>query len=635
MSEVLEISYGVLDNPITEKNSGAFINGICYVNTPTKVYRVDVVNNTSEVVTNKTDTTEYICTTYGTALSTFEKLSNGNYAENTFSVGTGGQRQGNTIYNAPNMELIGIATTKSPAAVEDYLYAFFIDKSTNKLRVFRREQDSSYYSFNEVSLSNIPNMYNDYLDRFVQFTQIGTAFLDFSSEYSVLTTYDGNTVEFVKQNYPEKILTNNGQYATILRNANTTESIQYIIGYDLDNGKSYIKAYKRRPNTLETTPYYINKKIDGRYAIQNGDDYYIFIDEGYIKFSFVEYNLKYTIKSNDGLTTLSTISNATPIQKLRFGYDGTQVSYIYYSYGDTYSQVYTPTIPEGYTLVGYSVSPNSKTVDFPLNTTIENYINTDITFYEVYDIYRPPKTTLGINLYKNSAEPNRVDKTNYLEQIGTLYGAFRDETSITNPIITIQQTEAPQFNYVYIPIFNRYYYVTDITSIRYGLWEISLSVDVLMTYKDAIKSCYAFVDRNEFTYNDILTDKKRVIEQGYDIETITIRNDLFDPNSNGDFVLEGLGFGSLVGDLYSITTDLTNVTADENNPTNIGSSEQIALSFRLEEGYLFPSQNDTSNFSVTNATIVSWDNSIDGGLLIISNATGNVTITIKGVAING
>lgn len=123
-----------------------------------------------------------------------------------------------------------------------------------------------------------------------------------------------------------------------------------------------------------------------------------------------------------------------------------------------------------------------------------------------------------ITLYKNSAEENRINKTPYLEYIGVIQGALRDSTSITDMTITIQQTEFPTFNYVYIAEFNRYYYVVDVTSIRTSIWEITLSVDVLMSYKNAILNVEGFIDRNEFDSNPQLVDKRRVIEQGVDVE---------------------------------------------------------------------------------------------------------------------
>lgn len=145
-------------------------------------------------------------------------------------------------------------------------------------------------------------------------------------------------------------------------------------------------------------------------------------------------------------------------------------------------------------------------------------------------------------LYKNSAEMHRVDKSAYLELVGTISGVFRDETSITNMSITIEYDRVIDFNYVYIHSFNRYYYVTDVTLINYNLYEISLSVDVLMSYKDAIKNCKGFIDRNEFTFNPNIVDSKRVIEQGVDIEQAVLLNEVF--TNDTCYVLTGFAINS-------------------------------------------------------------------------------------------
>lgn len=262
--------------------------------------------------------------------------------------------------------------------------------------------------------------------------------------------------------------------------------------------------------------------------------------------SSVIYPYSYTVKSFTGDTVLASITDSPSMVQATLTVVGNQkILKLTGSNGDDYTLTWLSYTPEGKQLIGLSINAESNRVILPSNTSIEVSWEGDLVLYEAYGTYRPPDTTINIELYQNSSEPNRVDKTNYLEQIGTLLGAFRDETSITNMAITIQQTDFPQFNYVYIPIFGRYYYVTDITSFRENLWEISLSIDVLMTYKDAIKFCYAFVDRNEFEFSDNIIDNKRVIEQGYDVEQYTITNDLFDKSLQApSFVLNGFALKS-------------------------------------------------------------------------------------------
>lgn len=101
-----------------------------------------------------------------------------------------------------------------------------------------------------------------------------------------------------------------------------------------------------------------------------------------------------------------------------------------------------------------------------------------------------------ITLYKNNSERNCVTKT--LSNPRTLNGTLRQETSIKTPIITIAGDEnTPFFNYAYIEDFARYYFITDIKSIRNGVWEISFLCDVLMSFKNDILNAHAVIDQTQ------------------------------------------------------------------------------------------------------------------------------------------
>lgn len=154
------------------------------------------------------------------------------------------------------------------------------------------------------------------------------------------------------------------------------------------------------------------------------------------------------------------------------------------------------------------------------------------------------ESTFEIVTYRNIAEVNRVDKTNYLTEVFTYKGYFREEQNITSPIITIDVTgdnPVPEFNYAYIPLFNRYYFVTGYEVLRTNLWNVHLEVDVLMTYKTGIKSLRAMVDRNENTYDETIPDKNRTFKNGYDVVVENVSNNLFD--TNGTFILQGTFLG--------------------------------------------------------------------------------------------
>lgn len=135
---------------------------------------------------------------------------------------------------------------------------------------------------------------------------------------------------------------------------------------------------------------------------------------------------------------------------------------------------------------------------------------------------------MTINFYKNSAENNRLDKTEYLEFVTSMAGYLRENTSIINPVIVVQTTGLLSFNYAYIPEFNRYYFVNDIVAIQNALWEISFICDVLMTYKTELLSLDAIIARNENIYDLTIEDNRRKKRETLSISIIeTSTEDFF------------------------------------------------------------------------------------------------------------
>lgn len=111
-------------------------------------------------------------------------------------------------------------------------------------------------------------------------------------------------------------------------------------------------------------------------------------------------------------------------------------------------------------------------------------------------------------LQRNNSNPNVVSKS--ITDIALATGTLRDQTSIINPVIIIDSvlTESfvAQINYAYIEAFKRHYYVTDIRSIGYRLWEIDMHVDVLMTYGPQIRQQTGLVERQQYIWNVYLDD---------------------------------------------------------------------------------------------------------------------------------
>lgn len=97
-----------------------------------------------------------------------------------------------------------------------------------------------------------------------------------------------------------------------------------------------------------------------------------------------------------------------------------------------------------------------------------------------------------IYLYKNKSEKNKLNKS--LTNPVTLTGVLREETSIITPIITISANNPYNYNYAYIPVFGRYYFINDILSVNQGAWRLHMQVDPLMSFKAQILNSYVILD---------------------------------------------------------------------------------------------------------------------------------------------
>ena len=101
-----------------------------------------------------------------------------------------------------------------------------------------------------------------------------------------------------------------------------------------------------------------------------------------------------------------------------------------------------------------------------------------------------------LKLYKNRSEKNALNKSISNEM--SFDGTLREDTSIKAPVIKIAaNSEIVNYNYAYISAFSRYYFISDIKSIRNGLWELYLIVDVLMSFKTDILRCYGIIDHTQ------------------------------------------------------------------------------------------------------------------------------------------
>lgn len=139
---------------------------------------------------------------------------------------------------------------------------------------------------------------------------------------------------------------------------------------------------------------------------------------------------------------------------------------------------------------------------------------------------------MEIILYNNTSEKNKIGKN--ITIVATLTGSIKGESSIIRPIILIEYSDPVAFNYAYIAAFNRYYYVNDVTIVRTGLLRLSLSVDVLESFKTSILMQNVIIDKNKTLYEKYLPDENLLTLVKTKTDIVNFPNGLL---NSGEFIL--------------------------------------------------------------------------------------------------
>lgn len=152
---------------------------------------------------------------------------------------------------------------------------------------------------------------------------------------------------------------------------------------------------------------------------------------------------------------------------------------------------------------------------------------------------------MQVYLYHNFVK--RIDSTK--KPVGVVYETrdvrLKNETSIMSPTFELSNY-SPQYNYVYVPSWGRYYFVNDVTLNINGIYEMSCTFDVLASYRDSIGATNTFIDRCEDAtyYNKYISDGAISSEERI-ISITSATTDAF-PSSTV-YVLRVMGRGSTNG----------------------------------------------------------------------------------------
>lgn len=121
---------------------------------------------------------------------------------------------------------------------------------------------------------------------------------------------------------------------------------------------------------------------------------------------------------------------------------------------------------------------------------------------------------MELYLYKCNDVENKIKKT--LKNELKIEFQFKENTNIMYPniLINFNFEDVENYNYCYIPILNRYFFIKNISIYRNNLIELDLYIDVLMTYKEKIlNSQFHIIEVDDITNTHILNcNKKENIE---------------------------------------------------------------------------------------------------------------------------
>lgn len=119
-----------------------------------------------------------------------------------------------------------------------------------------------------------------------------------------------------------------------------------------------------------------------------------------------------------------------------------------------------------------------------------------------------------INIYNTADDKRVIDKTLTLIMENASCQLV-EGCSALDPVVKLSMNAAVYTaNYMYIPYFGRYYFITNIEVIEGNVLRVTGHVDVLKTYSSQIKACTVNSRKNQNNYDMYLPDD-RAIESRY------------------------------------------------------------------------------------------------------------------------
>lgn len=134
---------------------------------------------------------------------------------------------------------------------------------------------------------------------------------------------------------------------------------------------------------------------------------------------------------------------------------------------------------------------------------------------------------IDVTFYKYSGKNNTLPKT--LPTGTTLQGLLRESYDRDNPVITVRASTVFDYNYCYVPVFGRYYFIERVEVQSNDTYRLTLTVDVLQTYSNTILESTAILTSGVDNTNKYASNRTNVydVRQQRKVLSFTDASDTF------------------------------------------------------------------------------------------------------------
>lgn len=153
---------------------------------------------------------------------------------------------------------------------------------------------------------------------------------------------------------------------------------------------------------------------------------------------------------------------------------------------------------------------------------------------------------MNVTLFHNESENNKIQKV--LIRIDSYPATHLEDMEMENPTVILSSSHVDMglCNYMYIDVFDRYYFINKYTIMSGGRIAITGSIDVLFTYRVALLTSNVNVIRNEHVNITQTPDNYLPITSDRKIRVLRFPRALANADFNSDtkcFILTVAGGG--------------------------------------------------------------------------------------------